>query len=125
MRYMDDAEAPRETAVRALRREFSLEVSPDELHWISTSKGVELGVTCAVRDYGFIAKRKEHLECLTESCADTSVDGPLDSIYDLHLWRPLKWSAGRKELELLGQSSNARSATGGSDWTQHGAEQAT
>ena len=37
----------------------------------------------------------------------------------------VKKEAGRKELELLGQSSGARSAAGGSDWTQKGGEQAT
>ena len=37
----------------------------------------------------------------------------------------LKKEAGRKELELLGQSSAARSAAGGSDWAQKGGEQAT
>jgi hypothetical protein len=37
----------------------------------------------------------------------------------------LKKEAGWKELELLGQSSAARSAAGGSDWTQKGGEQAT
>jgi hypothetical protein len=33
--------------------------------------------------------------------------------------------AGRKELELLGQSSGAHYAAGGLDWTQKGREQAT
>jgi hypothetical protein len=37
----------------------------------------------------------------------------------------VKKEAGRKELELLGQSSGARNAAGGSDWTQKGGEQAT
>ena len=37
----------------------------------------------------------------------------------------VKKEAGRKELELLGQSSGARSAAGGTDWTQKGGEQAT
>ena len=37
----------------------------------------------------------------------------------------VKKEAGRKEVELLGQSSGARSAAGGSDWTQQGGEQAT
>ena len=37
----------------------------------------------------------------------------------------VKKEAGRKELELLGQSSGARSAAGGSDWAQKGGEQAT
>ena len=36
----------------------------------------------------------------------------------------VKKEAGRKELELLGQSSGARSAAGGSDMFQRG-EQAT
>jgi hypothetical protein len=37
----------------------------------------------------------------------------------------LKKEAGRKELELLGQSSGARTAAGGTDWAQKGGEQAT
>ena len=37
----------------------------------------------------------------------------------------VKKEAGQKELEMLGQSSGARSAAGGSDWTQKGGEQAT
>ena len=37
----------------------------------------------------------------------------------------VKKEAGRKELELLGQSSAARNAAGGNDWTQKGGEQAT
>ena len=37
----------------------------------------------------------------------------------------MKKEAGRKEPELLGQSSGAHSATGGSDWAQNGGEQAT
>ena len=37
----------------------------------------------------------------------------------------VKKEAGRKELELLGQSSGAHSAAGGSDWAQKGGEQAT
>jgi hypothetical protein len=37
----------------------------------------------------------------------------------------VKKEVGRKELELLGQSSGARSAAGGSDWLQKGGEQAT
>ena len=37
----------------------------------------------------------------------------------------VKKEAGRKELELLGQSSGARSAAGGTDWAQKGGEQAT
>ena len=37
----------------------------------------------------------------------------------------VKKEVGRKELELLGQSSGARSAAGGSDWAQKGGEQAT
>ena len=37
----------------------------------------------------------------------------------------LKKEAGRKELELLGQSSGARNAAGGTDWAQQGGEQAT
>ena len=36
-----------------------------------------------------------------------------------------KKEAGRKELKLLGQSSGARNAAGGSDWAQKGGEQAT
>ena len=36
----------------------------------------------------------------------------------------VKKEAGRKELELLGQSSGARVAAGGNDWAQ-GGEQAT
>ena len=37
----------------------------------------------------------------------------------------VKKEAGRKELDLLGQSSGARVAAGGSDWAQKGGEQAT
>jgi hypothetical protein len=37
----------------------------------------------------------------------------------------VKKEAGRKELELLGQSSAARTAAGGSEWAQKGGEQAT
>ena len=37
----------------------------------------------------------------------------------------VKKEAGRKELELLGQSSGARAAVGGSEWLQKGGEQAT
>ena len=37
----------------------------------------------------------------------------------------VKKEAGRKELELLGQSSGARSVAGGNDWAQKGGEQAT
>ena len=37
----------------------------------------------------------------------------------------VKKEAGRKELELLGQSSGARNAAGGMDWSQKGGEQAT
>ena len=37
----------------------------------------------------------------------------------------VKKEAGRKELELLGQSSGSRNAAGGSDWAQKGGEQTT
>jgi hypothetical protein len=37
----------------------------------------------------------------------------------------VKKEVGRKELELLGQSSGARNAAGGMDWSQKGGEQAT
>jgi hypothetical protein len=37
----------------------------------------------------------------------------------------VKKEVGRKELELLGQSSAAHIAAGGADWTQKGGEQAT
>ena len=37
----------------------------------------------------------------------------------------VKKEAGRKELELLGQSSAARVAAGGNDWIQKDGEQAT
>ena len=37
----------------------------------------------------------------------------------------VKKVAGRKELELLGQSSAARVAAGGNDWVQKDGEQAT
>jgi hypothetical protein len=37
----------------------------------------------------------------------------------------VKKEAGRKELELLGQSSAAFHAAGGLDWAQKGGEQAT
>jgi hypothetical protein len=37
----------------------------------------------------------------------------------------LKKEAGRKELELIGQSSAARVVTGGSAWAQGGGEHAT
>jgi hypothetical protein len=37
----------------------------------------------------------------------------------------VKKEAGRKELELLGQSSGAWNAAGGADWAQKGGEQST
>ena len=37
----------------------------------------------------------------------------------------VKKEVGRKELELLGQSSGSRNAAGGADWAQKGGEQAT
>jgi hypothetical protein len=37
----------------------------------------------------------------------------------------MKKEVGRKELELLGQSSGARAAAGSNDWAQKGGEQST
>jgi len=46
--YQDDAEDPRETVVRSLKRRFDLDISHDELSWVHTSRRVEQGVMHAV-----------------------------------------------------------------------------